>query len=60
VFSLQGVSKDVAQFSKGCEHLLSALACRKEFSETERQMISYYCHEIMSKTEHLRDEQKKT
>ena len=59
MFSLEGVSEDVAQFRKGCERLLSALARQNKFSETEKDMISYYCREIMIKTQSLRDGQDK-
>ena len=52
-----GLSDDVAQFTKGCEHLLAALAGRTEFSETEKEMVSYYLREITSKIKSLRGEQ---
>jgi hypothetical protein len=55
VFSLEGVGEDVAQFRKGCERLLSALAHQTKFSETEKDMISYYCREIMIQTQSLQD-----
>ena len=55
MFSLEGVSEDVAQFRKGCERLLSALARQTKFSETEKDMISYYCREIMIQTQSLQD-----
>ena len=39
MFSLEGVSEDVAQFTKGCERLLLALTRHAKFSETEKEMI---------------------
>jgi hypothetical protein len=59
VFSLEGVSEDVAQFTKGCERLLLALTRHAKFSETDKEMICYYCQEIMTHTQSLRDEQEK-
>jgi hypothetical protein len=56
MLSLDGLSDDVARFSKGCECLLSALARDSRFSETEKAMISYYCEELMTQTQSLRDE----
>jgi len=56
VFSLEGVSEEVAQFVQSCERLLSARHTR--FSETEKDLISYYFREIMIQTQSLRDENK--
>ena len=46
---MDGISSDVAQFTRGCEHLLSALASHTEFSEMEQRLINYYCHEVIQK-----------
>jgi len=59
MFSLEGVSEDVAQFVRGCERLLSALTRHAKFCETEKEMILYYCREIMSQTQTLQDELEK-
>ena len=59
MFSLEGVSEDVAQFTKCCERLLSALTRHAKFSKTEKEMISYYCQEIMTHSQSLRDDQEK-
>jgi len=56
VYSLQGVSQEIVHFMRGCEHLLSALASRRNFSETEKQMIAYYWKEVTSQTQFIRDE----
>jgi hypothetical protein len=56
MFSLEGVSEDVAQFTKGCERLLSALAQQNKFSDTERAMISHYWKEVTAQIQALRDE----
>lgn len=53
------LSDDVAKFTKGCEHLLAAIARHTEFTETETQMISYYWREITAQTQSLRDKQKR-
>lgn len=54
--SLENVSDDVAHFSKGCKYLLAALARHVQFSEAEKELISYYCHEIMTQTQTIRSE----
>lgn len=54
---MEGLCDSVRQFTKGCEHLLAALARHTEFTETEKQMISYYWQEITTQTQSLRDEQ---
>ena len=56
MFSLENISEDVAQYMKGCEHLLSALGRHTKFSETETQIISYYSQEILAHTRSLREE----
>lgn len=59
MFSLEGIGQDVAQFMKGCDHLLSALNHQATFSKSEKVLISHYCREIMSQTQSLRDEVEK-
>jgi hypothetical protein len=56
MLSLEGISDDIARFSRGCECLLSALARGIKFSEIEKDMIAYYRQEIITKTQSLRDE----
>lgn len=56
MFVLEGVSTDVAAFITGCHRLLAALACHPTFSEPEKEMISYYCQEIMLQTQPRRAE----
>lgn len=46
---MDAISHDVAEFSRGCEHLLSALGSHAQFSDLEQRLIGYYCHEIMQK-----------
>jgi len=58
VFSLENISEDIAQYVKGCEHLLSALRRQTTFSETEKEIISYYCQEILAHTQSMREETK--
>jgi hypothetical protein len=53
---MEQISNDVAKFTKGCECLLSVLAQHAEFSETEQNLISYYCQQIMVHTQNLRAE----
>lgn len=59
VFSLEGISADVAQFMTGCDRLFSAMTRQTKFSETEKVMIAHYCKEIMLQTQALRDELEK-
>lgn len=56
MFSLEGISEDVAQFITGCDRLLSALTRHANFSEPEKDMILHYCQEVMLQTQTLRDE----
>jgi hypothetical protein len=56
VFSLEGVSTEVAAFITACQRLLAALPCHSTCSEPEKEMISYYCQEIMSQTQRHREE----
>ena len=51
------LNEDVAHFAKGCEYLLSALASREQFTEIEKELIEYYCLEIVTQTKTLRDGQ---
>ena len=53
--SLDDLHEAVLLFTKGCEHLLSALACRTQFSDTERELISYYSQEIATQAQSLLD-----
>ena len=55
MFSLEGISEDVARYITGCERLLSALTRQTNFSETEKEMISYYSREILTHTQSLRE-----
>lgn len=54
MFSLEGVGPEVAQFVQSCERLLSAR--HTKFSETEKDLISYYFREIMTHIHSLRDD----
>ena len=59
MFSLEGISADVAQFMTGCDRLFAALTRQTKLSETEKVMIAHYCKEVMSQTQDLRDELEK-
>ena len=59
MFSLEGISADVAQFMTGCDRLFSALTRQSKLSEAEKVMIAHYCKEVMSQTQALRDELEK-
>ena len=54
--STSPLCNEVQQFSKGCEHLLSALARHTKFSEIEKGVISYYCQEITTQMKSLLEE----
>ena len=56
MFSLEGVSTEVAAFITASQRLLEALACHSRRSESEKEMISYYCKEIMLQMQLRRDE----
>jgi len=51
----KGISRQVAQFTEGCECLLSALENKTKFSENENEIIAYYCEELLSRTDSLRE-----
>jgi hypothetical protein len=54
--SLEGISDDVLQFTKGCEILFSVLAQNAKLSDIEKQLIAYYWRELTTQTEILRTE----
>lgn len=56
MFSLEGVSEDVVQFKKSCDRLLSALTRDTKLSESERELIAYYCRVIVDHTRSPKDE----
>lgn len=49
------ISRQVAQFTEGCECLLSTLDNNTEFSDTENEIITHYCEELLSRTDSLRE-----
>jgi hypothetical protein len=53
---LEGVSTEVAAFITASQRLLAALTCHSRCSESEKEMISYYCKEIMLQMQPRRDE----
>ena len=46
MYTLEGIGEDVAQYMKGCERLLSTLGRHTQFTVAEKDVISYYCHEL--------------
>lgn len=54
-FFQKGISRHVAQFTEGCECLLSTLDSNTEFSDTEKEIVTHYCEELLSRTDSLRE-----
>lgn len=53
-FFQERISRQVAQFTEGCECLLSTLESSTELSDTENEIITHYCEELLSRTDSLR------